>query len=102
MTVENPDLASPSFKANPFDYYSKLRADAPVHRVRLPDKQTAWLISRYDDAHAMLKDGRLAKDKLNTRRESDKRKEPWVPSFFKPLTRNMLDVDSPDHTRLRA
>lgn len=29
-------------------------------------------------------------------------KEPWVPAFFKPLTRNMLDLDVPDHTRLRA
>src|SRR2546426_6534852 len=101
MSPDNPDLASPWFKANPFEFYAKLRAESPVHRVRLPHKQNAWLISRYDDALAMLKDERLAKDELNTRKPSDSGKEPWVPAFFKPLTRNMLDVDVPDHTRLR-
>jgi cytochrome P450 len=30
------------------------------------------------------------------------RKTPWVPSFLKPLERNMLDLDDPDHARLRA
>jgi cytochrome P450 PksS len=29
------------------------------------------------------------------------RKQPWVPPMFRPLERNMLDLDSPDHTRLR-
>ena len=27
---------------------------------------------------------------------------PWVPPMFRPLERNMLDLDPPDHTRLRA
>jgi cytochrome P450 PksS len=30
------------------------------------------------------------------------RKMPWVPPAFRPLERNMLDLDPPDHTRLRA
>jgi cytochrome P450 len=30
------------------------------------------------------------------------RKMPWVPPMFRPLERNMLDLDSPDHTRLRT
>src|SRR5262245_35147617 len=102
MNSMSPDLASPQFKANPFEFYARLRAETPVYRVRLPDKQNAWLLSRYDDALAMLKDERLAKDKLNVRRPEDSRKDPWIPSFFKPLARNMLDVDVPDHTRLRA
>jgi cytochrome P450 PksS len=25
-----------------------------------------------------------------------------MPGFFQPLTRNMLDLDAPDHTRLRG
>jgi cytochrome P450 PksS len=97
-----PDLASPIFKADPFDFYRRLRADAPIQRVQLRNRQPAWLLSRYDDALAMLKDDRLAKDRLNARKPGDRRKEPWVPSLFKPLTRNMLDLDVPDHTRLRA
>lgn len=30
------------------------------------------------------------------------RKMPWVPSMFRPLERNVLDLDGPDHTRLRS
>ena len=30
------------------------------------------------------------------------RKMHWVPPMFRPLERNMLDLDPPDHTRLRA
>src|SRR5687767_10329614 len=30
------------------------------------------------------------------------RKLPWVPPMFRPLERNMLDLDPPDHTRLRT
>src|SRR5438128_2386063 len=30
------------------------------------------------------------------------KKRPWIPSMFKPLEQNMLDLDAPDHTRLRA
>jgi cytochrome P450 PksS len=102
MNRTNPDLASPQFKANPFEFYSRLRADSPVHRVQLPGQQHAWLLSRYDDALNMFKDERLTKDKLNARKPSTSRKEPWVPALFKPLTRNMLDLDVPDHTRLRG
>jgi cytochrome P450 len=29
------------------------------------------------------------------------RRLPWVPAFARPLERNMLDVDEPDHRRLR-
>jgi cytochrome P450 PksS len=65
--------------------------------VKLPDGQTAWLITRYDDALSALKDRRFSKDKLNTGQ-----KQPWTPAFFKPLSRNMLDVDDPDHARLRG
>jgi cytochrome P450 len=98
----NINLASPEFKANPFPFYRRLRAEAPVYRVILPDKQTAWLITRYDDVMMVLKDERFAKDKLNALTSEQAAKQPWVPAMFKPLTRNMLDLDVPDHTRLRT
>src|SRR6516162_4866552 len=97
-----PDIASPAFKANPYPFYARLRAEAPVHRVTLPDGQAAWLITRYDDVAAALKDERLAKDRLNALTPQQLARQPWMPSFFKPLMRNMLDVDPPDHTRLRG
>ena len=50
----------------------------------------------------ILKDERFVKDRLNALSSEENAKTPWVPDVFKPLTRNMLDVDEPDHTRLRA
>jgi cytochrome P450 PksS len=100
--VTDPNIASPEFKANPYPFYARLRAEAPVFRVRLPDKQPAWLVTRYDDVAGVLKDERFVKDRSNALTPEQSRKQPWVPDLFKPLARNMLDVDAPDHTRLRA
>ncbi len=96
------DISSPAFKADPFPFYARLRAKAPVHPVTLPDGRTAWLVTRYDDVAAILKDERFAKDPLNALSPEQHARQPWMPAFFRPLTRNMLDVDAPDHTRLRG
>jgi cytochrome P450 len=98
----NVDIASPEHKANPYPFYARLRDEAPVYRVTLPDRQAAWLIARYADVAAAFKDDRLVKDRLNALTPEQAAKQPWVPGFFKPLTRNMLDLDVPDHTRLRG
>ncbi len=101
-TLPNVQIASAEFKANPYPFYAQLRAEAPVHRVLLPNKQPAWLISRYDDVLAALKDDRLVKDRRNAMTPEQLAKQPWVPTMFRPLMRNMLDLDGPDHTRLRG
>jgi len=97
-----PDLASPQFKADPYPFYTRLRAEAPVWRTILPDRRAAWLVTRYEDVARVLKDDTFAKDKLNAMDPEQQAKTPWVPSFLKPLERNMLDLDDPDHARLRA
>ena len=93
------DISSPRFKADPFPFYARLRADSPVHPVTLPGGRTAWLVTRYDDVAAVLKDERFAKDPLNALTPGQ---PPWVPGFARPLQRNLLDVDDPDHARLRG
>jgi cytochrome P450 len=90
------NIASSKFKAAPFPFYAQLRSEAPVYRTMLPDKRSVWLVTRYDDVLAALKDDRFSKDKINARTP------PWLPGMFRPLLRNMLDVDVPDHTRLRG
>ncbi|MDQ3498963.1 MAG: cytochrome P450, partial [Actinomycetota bacterium] len=97
-----PDLASPAFKANPYPFYARLRAEAPVWRATLRDRRTAWLVTRYEDVARVLKDDAFAKDKLNAMDPEQRAKTPWVPGFLEPLERNMLDLDDPDHVRLRA
>jgi cytochrome P450 len=49
-----------------------------------------------------LKDERLVKNELTGLTPEQRRKQPWMPKSFQPLTRNMLDLDAPDHTRLRS
>src|SRR5215207_5066407 len=63
--LASPDLASPRFKADPYPFYARLRAEAPVWRTTLPDKRTAWLVTRYEDVAGVLKDDWLAKDPLD-------------------------------------
>ena len=102
MPIPPFDLASPAFKANPHPTYARLRESEPVHRARLGFRRGAWLVSRYDDVEALLKDPRFAKNPQNARKEGGGSDAPWMPGFLRPLTRNMLDLDAPDHTRLRA
>ena len=92
----------PAFKANPYPFYARLRDEAPVWRTTLRDRRTAWLVTRYDDVAGVLKDDTFAKDKANAMDAEQRAKTPWVPGFLKPLERNMLDLDDPDHRRLRA
>lgn len=98
---ERVDITSARFKADPFSFYERLRRDHPVCPVALPNGKPAWLISRYDDVVAALKDPRLVKNRRNVL-GSKKAGLAWTPKMFEPLTRNMLDSDPPDHTRLRA
>ena len=46
--IKITDLARPQFKANPYPFYARLRAETPVCRTTL-FRQPAWLITRYDD-----------------------------------------------------
>src|SRR5262245_21407458 len=99
MTV---NIASAAFKADPYRLYARLRAEGPVYRVTLPDRRPAWLVTSYDDVMAALKDERLVKDVHSALTPDQLARRPWMPKFFRPLSRNMLDLDPPNHTRLRA
>jgi cytochrome P450 len=101
-TRDAVNFASPQFKANPFPFYERLRAEAPICRVTLPTRETAWLVTRYDDVAALLKDERFVKDTANGLTPQQLRRLPWFRKAFKTLKRNMLEADPPDHTRLRA
>jgi cytochrome P450 PksS len=91
----HPRLDSPSFKANPYPWYARLRAETPVYRTRLAFwLPPVWAVTRYDDVVRILKDDRLSKDYIDA--------FPWLPASTRPIYRNLLTVDPPDHTRLRS
>lgn len=91
--IKITDLARPHFKANPYPFYARLRAETPVCRTTL-FRQPTWLITRYDDVVKVLKDDVFLKDWLPRTK--------WLHRLSGPITRHMLNQDGPDHTRLRT
>lgn len=86
--------------------YARVRAEDPVHRAIGPvTGNTFWFLTRYDDVVKALKDPHLGK-------EPDKHLPPdeaarytgsgAADNPFSAIDRNMLFLDPPDHTRLRA
>jgi cytochrome P450 len=102
VPIPAANITSPEFKAQAYPYYARLRAEAPVHKASLPNGHTVWLVSRYDDVATLLKDGRLAKDRHNAAGSRPMSRLPGVLGFLQAIERNMLDLDVPQHTRLRG
>jgi pimeloyl-[acyl-carrier protein] synthase len=83
----------PEFVADPYPTYHRLRAEDPVHHSPLG----FWVLTRYADVIAMLRDPRLVKEPIAA----------FVAARFgmtvpPGLGLSMLDRDPPDHTRLRG
>ena len=72
------DLGSPRSKAGAHDFYRRLREESPVSPVTLPYGRRVWLITRYDDVLAALRDPRFVKDPLNAVLEDERPKQPWI------------------------
>jgi cytochrome P450 len=82
----------PAFVADPYPTYHRLRAEDPVHHSPLG----FWVLTRYEDVMAALRDPRLAKEAIAA----------FVAARFgapiPAMGLSMLDRDPPDHTRLRG
>ncbi|SOB79407.1 cytochrome P450 family protein [Streptomyces sp. 1331.2] len=91
-----PDLTLTSLIADPYGGYTRLRADAPAHRVVGPDGLPFWLVTRYPDVRQALADPRLALDRTHAAPGNYR-------GFALPpaLDANLLNMDPPDHTRIR-
>ncbi len=89
----------PEVRDDPFPYFAAARSRCPVQPVRLADGHDAWVVLGHDAARQALNDKRLSKDMLAAL-EGD----PDVVAEGLPgpaFSRHMLNVDPPDHTRLR-
>ena len=82
----------PAFVADPYPTYRRLRAEDPVHHSPLG----FWVLTRYEDVVAALRDPRLAKEAIAS----------FIAARFgapvPAMGLSMLDRDPPDHTRLRS
>ncbi len=103
MAISTIDVTDPKFKANPFPFYAQLRAEAPVFQVALPRNQHGWLVTRYDDVLAVLKDDEhFVKNPSNAMSPEQLKKVPQMPSFMKTFDQSLLRQDDPTHARLRT
>jgi cytochrome P450 len=83
----------PEFVADPYQTYHRLRATDPVHHSPLG----FWVLTRYEDVVAVLRDPRLAKEAIASVVAARFGVEVPV-----GMRLSMLDRDPPDHTRLRG
>lgn len=95
------DITSKEFTADPFGFWARLRADAPVQPVRWTRGSTAWVVTRYPDVEAALRDPRLRKDRRNALTPEQLATGLQFPRVLAPLERGLLSLDAPDHDRLR-
>jgi cytochrome P450 len=95
------DPSDPTFIANPYPVYERLREDHPI----LWNPATSqWLISRHADVNRSLRDRRLGRTYLHeaTHAEMGRPDPPaWHAPFHELNDAGMLDLEPPDHTRLR-
>nr|ASV46802.1 cytochrome P450 [uncultured bacterium]ASV47013.1 cytochrome P450 [uncultured bacterium] len=81
---------------HPPEQYARLQRERPIARVRLASGREAVLITRYEDARALLDDERLSADET----------KPGYPflydqAFESPLKGTFMRADGEDHYRVR-
>lgn len=90
---------APAIRDDPFGHFAQARARCPVQRVRLADGHPAWVVLGYDAARQALNDPRISKDMLAALAGNGNVVAEGLPG--PAFSRHMLNVDPPDHTRLR-
>ena len=103
MTTEIAfDPSDETFRRNPYPRYAELR-----ERPTLPrSKDGLWVLTRYDDVLATVRDPRLSSHPRHSpdgrgRRAGAGEDAPQIPLIGDGTIEIMLLADAPDHTRLR-
>ena len=99
-TEQNPrlwDPADPAFRADPYPFYDRLRAESPIYQA----PGGPLVISRYDDVLRVLRSNAFSRDI-----EAHARIDESDPIAVRRRDRRggaktILNLDPPDHTRLR-
>ncbi|MDX2379235.1 MAG: cytochrome P450 [Acidimicrobiia bacterium] len=80
---------------NPFDSYAELRATDPVHAVESTDYPTYWVLSRFDDVFAAVRDWETYSSAQGLT------PDPHGMSLFEDGVLPIVMMDPPDHTEMR-
>jgi cytochrome P450 len=89
----------PAIRDDPFGHFAQARARCPVQRLRLADGHPARVVLGFDAARQALSDPRISKDMLAALQDNSEVVAEGLPG--PEFSRHMLNVDPPDHTRLR-
>ncbi|MFE6893563.1 cytochrome P450 [Streptomyces sp. NPDC057694] len=101
-TAPVPELFTWEFATDPYPAYAWLREHSPVHRTTLPSGVEAWLVTRYADARQALADPRLSKNPVHHADDAQGKSKTGIPGERSAgLMTHLLNIDPPDHTRLR-
>jgi cytochrome P450 len=115
------NIADPHFMANAHELYADLRAKGPVSRVRFagvgqetssdgaegqPEffggSRETFFVTHYDEVIETLLNDRFAVDPRSTMSsEQVEDLESRTPEEFRLVSRSIISLDPPDHTRLR-
>ncbi|OSC61109.1 cytochrome [Streptomyces sp. 4F] len=95
------DPWDPDFLADPYPAYAELRDRGRVHYYEPTDQ---WLVPHHADVSALLRDRRLGRTYVHRYTHEDFGRTPPPPEHEPFHTLNdhgMLDLEPPDHTRIR-
>jgi cholest-4-en-3-one 26-monooxygenase len=86
----------------PHEWFTYLRANAPIYKHPEPNGPGFWVITKYDDVVAVGKDGSTySSDQKRGGVVLLEEPEPGAPSFEGEGGNLMLTMDAPEHTRYR-
>ena len=116
------DISDPQFMATAYDTYNELRNKERISVVRFAagdpsatdeEKKTrnpreeffnreSFFVTHYDDVVSTLLDDRYVVDPRSMMSPEERAAaEANAPEEFRPLSRSLLSIDPPDHTRIR-
>lgn len=94
-------LNSQAFVDEQARYFRWMHEHAPVCRGKV-SVMSAVLVAGYEDCHALLKNPRVVRDR---RKAGNRSRSPFpvpLPKSVKVMMDNMINVDEPEHRRLRT
>lgn len=97
------DFCSQDFKQNPFPTLERMRELGPVIRTKFPFFGSVWMATTYDAVSELLRDHhQFVQNPTAAGNRWMGAVLRWLPRTLKPLSKNMLLQDVPDHRRLRG
>ncbi|WP_406945492.1 cytochrome P450 [Halobacillus sp. SY10] len=91
-------LHQSNFKIGAYSFYEDLREGQPIFPMNSDGTNHSWMITKYDHVKELLKSPSFIKDQSKLFSSASKDTEQDDFNIFQNM---MLDVDPPDHTRLR-